>query len=64
MTIHRDLSLCHPKAAARFAALANDLIRAYEAGSTKTFFKVFETTATPTAKLIWSPNAFRKRDLS
>ena len=47
MTIHSNLSLCHPKAVARFTALANDLIRAYEAGETKTLFKVFETYRDP-----------------
>lgn len=43
MTIYRDISLLHPKFGRAAGLLYQDLVRAYEAGVTKTNFKIFET---------------------
>ena len=51
MTIIRDLRLLHPKFGRAAGLLHQDLIRAYEAGETKTLFKVFETFRDPRRQL-------------
>lgn len=42
-----SLAFCHPKFKALAIPLAQDLARAYEAGETKTLFKVFESFRLP-----------------
>ena len=47
MAIYRDTTLLHPKFRRICEGLAQDLIRRYEAGETKTRFEIFETYRTP-----------------
>lgn len=47
MTIYRDTALLYPPFRRVCDELAQKLIRSYEAGKTKTLFKVFETYRSP-----------------
>ena len=47
MAIYRDTTLLHPKFRRICEGLAQDLIRRYEAGETKTRFEIFETFRSP-----------------
>ena len=51
MAIYRDTALLHPKFRRIAEGLAEDLIRRYEAGETKTRFEIFETFRTPDRQL-------------
>ena len=51
MAIYRDTALLHPKFRRLCEGLAQDLIRRYEAGETKTRFEIFETFRDPSRQL-------------
>ena len=51
MAIYRDTALLHPEFRWIAEGLAEDLIRRYEAGETKTRFELFETFREPSRQL-------------